>query len=77
MRILVGVILFFASTTAQAQYWEQWYGGIYYDEATAMDSTSDGGYIIGGVTYNAKVRDCIMLLRWTLWVQYNGPKPMG
>lgn len=54
MRILIGMFLFFASTTAQAQYWEQWYGGNYFDEATAMDSTSDGGYIIGGVTYNAQ-----------------------
>jgi IPTL-CTERM motif len=46
---LLGLILIF-SGHAHAQQWAQTYGGAGYDEARVTQQTSDGGYIMGGIT---------------------------
>ena len=40
---------------SQSIIWEQSYGGSEYDKSNAMQQTSDGGYIMGGLSYSSDI----------------------
>ncbi|MBN1415469.1 MAG: chitobiase/beta-hexosaminidase C-terminal domain-containing protein [Bacteroidales bacterium] len=39
--------------------WQKMYGGTYNEDLVTMQQTSDGGYIIGGVSYSDSIQDAI------------------